>query len=257
MDNSQLSSRGRIYLSLTSPEDNVEAYDAAERPVDFPARASYVEDNKITGTPHGPFGTVEQIEVSNEGNIFVYDAGKNVIDEFDWTGTFVQSYPGSQYFAIDPVNSDVLIGGEEYDSTGNFIEDLPTGTPQAVNSEGYLYDSGVNIYKPDTIVATAAYRAVSEPSSTGGTLEAQVDPNGGPSITACTFEYGETAGSYKLGAKPCESTTSLPLSASAGVSARISSLSPEQTYHYRVALTTSSGTKYGTDQTYTPTKSSG
>ena len=60
------------------------------------------------------------------------------------------------------------------------------------------------------------------------------------------------AGSYTLGSAPCESNASLPFASSATVSAKISSLTPEQTYHYRVALTTGSGTKYGTDQTYTP-----
>src|SRR5262249_18378840 len=110
VDNSQLSSRGRIYVSLTSPDDDVESYDSADRPVDFPARASYIDHNKIIGTPHGPFGQVEQIEVDGDGNIYVYDAGKNSLDEFEYTGTFVRSYPGSRYFAIDPTNSDVLTG---------------------------------------------------------------------------------------------------------------------------------------------------
>ena len=55
-DNSNGYSRGRIYLSISAPENNIEAFDSGERPVDFPATASYIEGNTLLGTPSGPFG---------------------------------------------------------------------------------------------------------------------------------------------------------------------------------------------------------
>ena len=53
IDNSSSYSRGRVYLSLAKPENDVEALDADQRPVDFPATAGYIKDNKLTGTPSG------------------------------------------------------------------------------------------------------------------------------------------------------------------------------------------------------------
>ncbi len=87
IDNSNTFSRGRVYLSLESPEDDVEILDAAQRPVDFPATASYIDGNLLTGTPSGSFGDVQNITVDSSGNIYVTDAAFNgVVDEFDSAG---------------------------------------------------------------------------------------------------------------------------------------------------------------------------
>jgi len=250
VDNSNTYSGGRVYLSLTSPENDVEVFDAQQRPVDFPATASYVSNNKLTGTPAGPFGEVENVTVAFNGDLFVADAGKGVVDEFDSTGTFLRTFPYGSV-AVDPTDGNVLVGNEEFDSSGQFIENLHNGSPMAVNPSGYLYAGG-EIFKPDTIVSKASYQAVSNPTTTSGTLNAKVDPNGGANITACKFEYGEVEGHYSLGSEPCESASSLPYSAPAEVSGKIKGLTTDTTYHYRVALTSADGIKYGTDETYTP-----
>ena len=116
-DNSDSYSRGRIYLSLRAvenyasfvPSNTVEAFDAAERPVDFPATASYIEDNKLTGTPSGPFGEVQYIAVDANGDIFVVDVDHNVVDEFDSTGTFLRglSRPKSSVLRSPPENDSI------------------------------------------------------------------------------------------------------------------------------------------------------
>ena len=118
VDNSDGQSRGRVYLSLTHPEDDVEALDAERRPVQFPATADYIDGNAITGTPSGPFGEVEHITVDGDGNIYVTDAQLNVVDEFASTGEFLRSFPAPAAnfenpdkggVAVDPTNGDVLI----------------------------------------------------------------------------------------------------------------------------------------------------
>ncbi len=91
IDNSNTFSRGRVYLSLESPEDDVEILDAAQRPVDFPATASYIDGNLMTGTPSGSFGDVQNITVDSNGNIYVTDTANGVVDEFDSTGTFLRT----------------------------------------------------------------------------------------------------------------------------------------------------------------------
>ena len=93
--------------------------------VDFPAAASYITDNKLTGTPAGRFGEVGYVAVDSVGNLYVTDWGKKVIDEFDSTGTFIRSFPSPLahpgYFteglggvAIDPTNGNVLISEGSY-----------------------------------------------------------------------------------------------------------------------------------------------
>lgn len=67
IDNSSTFSRGRVYLSLTEPENDIEVFDSGERAVDFPATAKYIKANKLTGTPSGPFGQVQDVTVDSAG----------------------------------------------------------------------------------------------------------------------------------------------------------------------------------------------
>ncbi len=267
IDNTNTYSGGRVYLSLTEPENDVEAFDAAQRPVDFPATANYISNNKLSGTPSGPFGDVGHVAVDAAGNIYVTDVGDGVVDEFDSAGTFVRTLPcpgcsagnpvGTGGVGVDPTNGNILVGngGEiaEYDSSGNFLEALSDGGAPSVNSQGYLYSSSGSIYTPTKVVPEVTYRAVSSPTTTSATLNATVDLHGGPNITECKFEYGEEVGSYNLGSKPCETEphSSLPYTAATEVSAKVSSLTAGTTYHYRIVVESANGVKYGADQTYT------
>jgi hypothetical protein len=272
IDNSNTYSKGRVYLSLTSPENDVEALDAAQRPVDFPATATYISNNRLTGTPSGSFGQVGNISVDSGGNIYVTDWESHLVDEFESSGTFVRSFPapgsGQGYPAVggvgvDPTNADVLIasgsGVNEYDSSGNLLGTITqddtggiqTGPAPAVNSEGDLYipvGDRVDVFGPSPPVPKVSYKPVTTPSTTAGTLNAMVDPNGGGGVTSCKFEYG-TNTSYGAGSIPCSSET---FSSPTEVSASVSGLTVETTYHYRVVVTNTGGIKYGADQTYTP-----
>ena len=258
IDNTNTFSRGRIYLSIPSPQNYVEVFDAAQRPVDFPATTSYITDNKLTGTPSGPFGSVENTAVDSNGDLFVFDTGNNVVDEFSSSGTFLRTFPGGVP-ATDPTNGNVLIRTDyyhiaEYDSSGNLLNTINNegGGVGAVNSKGYLYTNSGNIYTPDKVIAAVTYGPVSSPTTTSGTLNANVDPNGGGEVTECKFEYGEEEGNYSLGSKPCEAASSLPYSGTTEVSTSLSPLTTGTTYHYRVVVEDTNGTKYGEDQVYTP-----
>ncbi len=271
IDNTNSHSKGRIYLSLSSPEDDVEVFDAGRHPVDFPATASYISANKLLGTPSGPFGEVQNVAVDSEGNVYVTDAEAAVVDEFDSTGTYLRSFkapgavggnPGLGGTAIDPTNDNVLIttnsGVNEYDSSGNHLETLNAsgarGTP-GVNSMGYLYVpvyEQVDIFTPDAVEPRTTYSGITDPTSTAGTVNATVDPNGGGNVTECKFEYGEEAGKYILGSLPCEAGSSLPYSSKTEVSAGLSGLTTGKRYHYRLVVNNPNGVEYGSDQTYSP-----
>jgi hypothetical protein len=258
IDNSNTSARGRVYLSLTAPEDDIEVFDRNYLPVDFPATASYIEANKLTGTPSGNFGSVGNIATDSAGDFYVSDNGKGVVDEFDASGTFLRTFATGGSIAADPTNGNVVIGNKEFDASGNFLGSIPSlGEAFAINSEGRLYGwveggtSDVLIFSPAAVVPTISYEAATSPTATAGTLNAKVDPNGGGNVTACKFEYGTEAGNYNQ-TKACESASSLPFSAPTQVHAAISGLSTEQTYHYRFVVENANGRKYGADQTYTP-----
>ena len=94
---------------------------------------------------------------------------------------------------------------------------------------------------PPTVV-TEGSEAV---TASAATVDATVNPNGAE-VSACKFEYGTTEA---LGSSaPC---TSVPGSATSpvAVSAAISGLEADTTYHYRVSATNLAGTSDGQEQT--------
>ncbi len=93
------------------------------------------------------------------------------------------------------------------------------------------------------IVAT---QPASSLTQTAAELHASVNPNG--ASAECSFEYGPTA-SYGT-TVPCASAPgsgSMPVA----VSAEISALSPNTTYHYRITAANAGGTSYGSDLQFT------
>jgi DNA-binding beta-propeller fold protein YncE len=278
IDNSNTISKGTVYLSLNSPENHVEAFDAAQRPVDFPATASYIDENKLTGTPSGPFGAVSSIAVDASGDIYVLDEGNNVVDEFDSTGTFVRAFTGAGSpegfsgitgIAVDPTNGNVLVSApfgsrsiDEFDSSANYVGQMNSVPGHSyfcpneieVNSQGYTYvpdgcSGEVEIFSPTAVLPNVTYPRFTNPTTTSGTLDAGVDPNGGGKVTECKFEYG-TSTSYSGGEVACSPPA--PYTGTQSVSAEISGLTTGTTYHYRIVVKDANGTKYGADQTYTP-----
>jgi hypothetical protein len=289
VDNTAGYSGGRLYLSFVSPENVVAVYDTHRRPIDFPATATYIKGNRLTGTPSGPFGKVGYLAVDTDGNIYVVDQGNQVVYEFDSSGTFMRTFDGSgapgeftpSAVAVDPTNDNVLIEVEnvstgkiaidEFDSSGNFLSvtdsdahgQLEASGPSGaglnnvgdlrVNSDGYLYipagSGAVDIFTPNPVVPSITYRPVSSPTATSGVLNASIDLNGGGEVSDCRFEYGPTD-SYGSGMLPCEPATHFTVATD--VSAELSGLTAETSYHYRAVVENSNGIKHGADQIYTP-----
>src|SRR5208283_2993697 len=95
---------------------------------------------------------------------------------------------------------------------------------------------------PPTVVTKAATSV----TQTTATLTATVNPNGG-NVTKCEFEYGETISYGKTA-----SCTSLPGSGTSpvAVSAAITGLTANTTYHFRISATNTIGTSKGSDETF-------
>lgn len=105
----------------------------------------------------------------------------------------------------------------------------------------YLADTTVEVPPPTTVTERA-----SPVSQATATLNATVNPNG-QTVSDCHFEYGTTE-SYEAGL-PC---ASLPGSGASpvAISASLSGLSANTTYHVRIVATSRGGTSYGGDQTF-------
>jgi hypothetical protein len=93
-------------------------------------------------------------------------------------------------------------------------------------------------------------RAPSEVTSSSAVLAGKVDPNDAE-VGACSFEYGPGAsGGPYTQSVPC---SALPLSTGGeqSVSAQITQLEPNTTYHYRVLASSPTGARTGADEAFT------
>jgi phosphodiesterase/alkaline phosphatase D-like protein len=88
--------------------------------------------------------------------------------------------------------------------------------------------------------------AASSIAQTAATLNATVNPNGGP-VSDCRLEYGATA-SYgsSVSCTPSPGAGESPVA----VSAKVTGLSANTTYHFRVLATNAGGTSTGSDVTF-------
>jgi hypothetical protein len=113
----------------------------------------------------------------------------------------------------------------------------------ASNSNGVVsYGSDETFTTPAAVVTGQASKVTDKSATLGGT----VDPDG-TTITDCHFEYGTTAGYGQ--SQPCASTPSG--SSPVAVSADITGLAENTTYHFRLVAANSGGSYPGLDETFT------
>ncbi len=272
IDNSGGPSNGRIYVVGygTYPNNEVlAAFEPNGSPAGLSVAAPYISENYILGAPvenvaAGTCGTTEVLTEGfyhfatqcfshidsiavgqREGDVYVAVGAQGKTFEFDSSGAFVTDHlHNAGELAEDSSSGNLKIGCAEFTQSDQEVGSLPCGFA-AFDSRGYLYVGG-QIYDQ---VPKIAYEDATEPTPTAGTVNASVTPPPGEEITACKVEYGATK-SYGESAQ-CEPETE-PYSTETQVQARISGLTTETTYHYRLVLETAAGETPGNDQTYTP-----
>jgi hypothetical protein len=123
-------------------------------------------------------------------------------------------------------------------------------TPPDEHHKQFVGYSGYGVmleltYDYDNAIASAATNPATSVTAKSATLNGTVNPNG--QATTCSFDFGidTSYGDSIAGTNPGSGSSDVP------VSAVVSGLSPDTTYHYRVVATNSAGTAYGSDQSFT------
>jgi DNA-binding beta-propeller fold protein YncE len=156
---------------------------------------------------------------------------------------------------------------DSYDSSGKFVESFGAGSFGASGAEhplrGIAVDSSshtvyvantagdaVNIYVQDEGPTATTEGPATEVTATSATVPGTVNPNGAP-LTGCLFEYG-TATSYGQG-MACSQTLAEIGSGNEpkAVSAKLTGLIPNQTYHYQLVAANASAAGKGGDAEFT------
>ena len=192
----------------------------------------------------------------------------NVKQESEFGGEDGVTDPGqARGYYINPANGDVLISfGEEvvvHDKTCNpalgycAVKDS-FGTGHLSDSRGLAVDSasgsvyvadsnGIEYFKPKVIPDITP---TGQPAAghTDATLFAHVDPLGAGNITECKVEWGPTKNYGN--SVPCDQ--SLPIASAEDITAKLSGLTAESTYHYRFTVANGNGTTKTADLLATP-----
>ena len=180
-------------------------------------------------------------------------------DLFSWSSSGVRNITSSgvRYFSINRGVTDIVDFSQ--DSQGDFGDWLSDPCPQdhpyvqnAFGCPGQYSDvaatspEGINLdvigYDLSSMPVTT--NAATNVTSSSATLNATVNPNG--LTTSVHFEYGLTSSyGFSTASHNYSGTTTQ------NVSANITGLSPNTTYHFRVVATNSGGTRHGSDRTFT------
>ncbi len=217
-------------------------------------------------------GAVEpcNVAVDGHGNVFVANYGVGTIERYEAsefgslsaTSSIVASVGST--LAVNPADDHVYVnaGGlvSEFGSSGEpFQESLSTFGQSgesfgvAVNeASGNIYvpdGSGhISVYGPGELTPDASVQATSDMTGESATLNGTVNPEGLP-VSSCQFEYGTSAGSFP-NTVACSSNPGSG-SSPVGVSAAISGLTPATVYHYKLTVTTASGTGESSEGSFT------
>jgi hypothetical protein len=208
------------------------------------ARSKLYIDNHLVATngsnPQSPYtdGFGATVNQSN-GDVFAfwYDTGIAEIQEYTETGEKVgppfvaNTFP----YYCGGVNS----GGMAVNETTNTVYYI-----DSCFSTVFVF---VPRIVPETITGPAS--AVGHTSATL-TGETTPDPSGGGNVSDCHFEIGPTT-SYGTNV-PCIQPT--PYGGHTSVSAEVTGLTSDTTYHYRLVTANSIDANDGVDKTFTPRK---
>ena len=205
--------------------------DGAGAPAAFTGSASYISGAQLTGTPEGQFGELGGVTVDSAGNLYVLDRGQgDAVDEFNSAGVFVSRTSGLSTPSgfIGPNGLAVSPGGDLYVAS--------QGSPAAVD-----------VFGPLAELPGVAIEPASNVEAGGARINGLVNPENAGAAT-CEFQWGTTTASGKT--TPC--SAGVPNGASpVAVSAQLSGLQANTTYHYRLTASNANGLEGSVEETFT------
>jgi len=191
--------------------------------------ASYVSQFGSKGSGAGQLsnptaGTIDP----TTGDIAITDTGNNRVSEFLPTGSYTSSFGSAGS------------GDSEFSSPRGLIAS-PSGKLFVADKS----NSRISVWRPSSSAQTNAATGIEAHEVK---LEGEVNPQG--LSTSYWFEYGTTAGYYE--SKLPSSPESLGSGTSPiAVGKELEGLKPNTTYHYRVVSSSTEGTTFGQDETFT------
>ena len=186
-----------------------------------PAKQELIEEIPIPTTKSGEEVAPLGITTGREGDLWFTEHGRNMIARLN---------PATKKITQLPAGSSAGLAGLQADREGSLW--------YAANESSEI---GVRGAGPTTV--TDAATAISESSAT---LNATVDPNE-VEVESCKFEYGTTTSytaSVPCSSKPGSGTTPV------AVSAALTGLRANTTYHFRILAATLGGRGEGADETF-------
>ncbi len=232
-------SGNEIVVGAPEAQDGANAYEGAAYVFAEPAggwevqRAQYQAAKLLPadGKADSLFGKSVAAEnptvmVGSAGNGYVYSMPAG-----GWSG---EPHQGSELEGF--VSSVSLVPG--YAMVGELGRKPPKET-------GHTLQGDVEVIPLGPIVATGSTSAI---TTSAATIEGSVAPNR-DAVSMCVFQYGTSAA---YGAEvPCAQEVAGEASTPTTVTAGLTGLAPNTTYHYRVIATNADGTSYGLDKTFT------
>jgi hypothetical protein len=216
--------------------------------------------------------------ISFEPNrVYVQEASGNVLAT--WTGSNTPAGGWGEcgcknefaYVAADDSSSvgegEVFVGSNKakvvdiFDESGGYLAQLaggPSGTAfsspgqLSVDPNGHLYvidGSTVDVFGVGVVPDVVTSGEASAVTSTSATVSGTINPVGGLDASY-QFEYGLTAG-YGESTTPVDVGSATLPAPGESVSANLTGLRPNATYHYRLTGTNTNGAGDGPDQTFT------
>lgn len=211
---------GDVYIA-DSASQVVDRFDATGKPASFTASEPYVEGSRLTGTSSGPFELPQGVAVNEAtGEIYVSDGGRQVVDVFSASGTYLSqltgtppSAPVSGSFqdpaglAVDQTTGDLYVTDprsgvvDVFNASGEYVSQFGSGLLGGAYGESiavndatgvaYVGDSGADVVYPFSALGSflpPEWHGASTPAGSfgGGYVYAGIDQSDGHVYVATT-----------------------------------------------------------------------
>ena len=229
-----IDSESNVYVAEAGAEQ-VDKYSAlgASHLTNYLGMTEFIYATPATEAPRAVAVDLSDNELYTAANSESEEEG-GVVNAYDSSGRLIESFGAGH----------IISTGETHPLRGIAV-DPSTHAVYVADAGGNDVDIFVEVEGPTATTEAPA----TEVTATSATLPGTVNPNEAP-LTECLFEYGNQA-SYGQ-SKTCEQTVAEIGAGDApkAVSAQLTGLVPNQTYHYQLFTTNASAPGRGGDETF-------